>query len=367
MKYDFVTRKQVREAFTPDVKCQMELAASELLLQPTRELRLNALSVIKMRLTDDVHAFLRMAEMQENQHKRVMEEVLADGHDHTKDDLFLFVVPAAFAGAAGPDTINLRIDEVQRHHTLERHHPEFEIYNDGQDCSENNILEMALDRLARNAQFGDGKIRPYEIVHHFMPTFVRDNARKRSLFWRFVLENESLVQRKFDRMFGVSDWELGRGRFLRLETWKGERRIVIREWNEGVPTKRGVVFPLMRYVVLRRLMDTVQKDLNDVMKKKLVNAAYHIGRDIYATVQSPYQCVSLRRWYLDNDVLKPGKGTTLNATEWQELRRVDWESLDAAEPDLKTTKECQHQEDGYQCHECCPHGLEEIPLLGFPQ
>jgi len=381
MKYEFVTTEQVKQAFTSDVKAEIEVAAKELVSYASRELRLDVLPGLKLQLCDETLDFLHISSRQEEQHKDLMHSIMMENtktasrysHDHTKDDLFLFVVPASFAGATGPAMSQLRQEELRRHHQMEAHHPEYEHCNPGKQCDEDDIFEMAVDRLARNAQFGDGTVRAHEVVQQFMPVFATDNVMKQSLFWRYVHENSGNVQKAFDRMFGVKQFELGGGRMLRLKTWHGHKIVDIREWTPEMPTKRGAIFPFKRYVSFRDSMERIDEALRDVKNKKIVSFKAHFGGNVYATVQTPYACVNIRQWYLENDVLKPGRGTSLRSAEWNELLRIDRELLDTVEPEIKTTLRCyeqldhQNQEGAMDCCECNPNGVytEEIPLLGF--
>ena len=189
MEYNFITRQMVGEALTPTAKREIVEAAKDMAILPSRDAKLFSLPGMKVRFRDETLKFLDLVEKQEKEHaclvNAVIEEVpeLADmsrQHDCSKDDLFLFLVPAYFNGAS--DLRDLAMDEIYRHHSLEPHHPEYEKYHSTKSCTDEDIVEMALDRLARNAQFGDGTIR-LDDLKNYMPTFPRDNERKRNLFW----------------------------------------------------------------------------------------------------------------------------------------------------------------------------------------
>ena len=93
--------------------------------------------------------------------------------------------------------------EIKRHCALEAHHPQYELYNDAQ-CTDVDIFEMALDRLSRNAQFGNGWI-DLNFVKKYTPTFPKgDNERKQIIFWQYVLKYKDQVQREFHEMFPES-------------------------------------------------------------------------------------------------------------------------------------------------------------------
>ena len=94
-------------------------------------------------------------------------------------------------------------EELKRHYTLEAHHPEFELYNE-RECSELDIIEMAIDRLSRNAQFGNSHI-DLDVMKKYLPTFPKgDNDKKRDLFWTYVIKYKDYVQEKFHLLFPQS-------------------------------------------------------------------------------------------------------------------------------------------------------------------
>ena len=94
-------------------------------------------------------------------------------------------------------------EELKRHYTLEAHHPEFELYNE-RECSNIDILEMAIDRLSRNAQFGNSHI-DLAIMKKYLPNFPKgNNDKKQELFWNYVNEYKDFVQEKFHLLFPES-------------------------------------------------------------------------------------------------------------------------------------------------------------------
>ena len=116
-------------------------------------------------------------------------------HDWSKDDLFAFTLAMQFdilkeATTDEEKSIKSQVArlaryEVDRHYTLEPHHPEYE-EKTGKECSETHILEMAVDRLARNVQFNEGKVDMDKMIK-FMPKFhLGDIAKKNSLYLSFV-------------------------------------------------------------------------------------------------------------------------------------------------------------------------------------
>ena len=158
---------------------------------------------------------------------------------------------------------------------------------------------------------------------------------------------------------------LGRGKIIRSCVWKDEPRIDIREWGTPThPTKNGVSLPLKRYLILRDNIHRISVALADLKKGGKVVLKEHLGRNVYAHVQTPYNGVNIRQWFKpkeDGDHLLPGKGIFLNSLEWNEFCKVD-ECMNDFVTELKDTVRCIDQTDhcnqlGYiACGECNPNG-----------
>ena len=120
-------------------------------------------------------------------------------HDCSKDDMFAFILGMNFDVFTGKDNVvpeesdqefkdllkNMVQIELDRHYTLEPHHPEYEKLT-GKECQEQDILEMAVDRLSRNVQFNHGNV-DVERMKKFLPTFfLGDTKMKEEMYIEFV-------------------------------------------------------------------------------------------------------------------------------------------------------------------------------------
>ena len=120
-------------------------------------------------------------------------------HDCSKDDMFAFILAMNYDVFTGKDNIvpeesdqefkdllsNMVKMELDRHYTLEPHHPEYEKLT-GKECQEQDILEMAVDRLSRNVQFNHGNV-DVERMKKFLPTFfLGDTKKKEDMYVEFV-------------------------------------------------------------------------------------------------------------------------------------------------------------------------------------
>ena len=126
-------------------------------------------------------------------------------HDYSKDNLYRLVLIIYFY--SGVDTTNalkeLFLEETGRHFTLEAHHPEYEEYT-GVECSDDDLREMAVDRLARNIQFGrTGKV-DYLVMRQYLPKFhLGDRKEKGDRYWNYVIKYKRDVEQIFKETFDM--------------------------------------------------------------------------------------------------------------------------------------------------------------------
>ena len=120
-------------------------------------------------------------------------------HDCTKDDLFLLFVPAFFAGLV--ELKDEALAEVRNHQATEPHHPEYEKWNPGKECTDEDIEEMAFDRMSRNLQFLNARRVNMEVMRDFNPKFTANDKEKNELYWSFVDKNVAKVEGCWGEMF----------------------------------------------------------------------------------------------------------------------------------------------------------------------
>ena len=122
-------------------------------------------------------------------------------HDHSKDKLFAFILAMSFDVFIGDhrdtelkDKLSSLVKvELDRHYSLEPHHPQHEQLT-GNECTPQDILEMSLDRLARNVQFNAGQVNS-ERMKKFPPEFyLGDVEEKKQMYCDNVSEFKDMVQ-----------------------------------------------------------------------------------------------------------------------------------------------------------------------------
>lgn len=115
-------------------------------------------------------------------------------HDHTKDEFYVFVTWATFdmKGKWSDDMTKLTQKTfdltVAYHYQQEPHHPEWEKYHPGKECTPINIVEMAADRVSRNVQFNNGNVNKDQLLAVYLPKFFNGTEEKKDLKLKMYLE-----------------------------------------------------------------------------------------------------------------------------------------------------------------------------------
>lgn len=195
-----VTTAEVRAAATDVCRKQLELIHEELHRHEKREDKLYVLNDYPV--PPEANTFMKLTSLREDEHIMFMKHMMpyidsCSDHDWSKDKLCKFALSSFFDGkCTSPEAIKLKDEEIQRHYMLEPHHPEWENYHDA-ECSETDIIEMAVDRLARCVQFGDGMVYMSNMMK-FLPKFPKGNQQaKVDLFLQSCEQYKNVVEKEF--------------------------------------------------------------------------------------------------------------------------------------------------------------------------
>lgn len=86
---------------------------------------------------------------------------------------------------------------------------------------------------------------------------------------------------------------LENGRFAKVTMWQNEPRLDLRQWEIGQtnnkPTKKGISLKLLQVKTLKNGMESIQESL-----KKNEDLKWHLGMNVYASVQKDNPCVDIR-------------------------------------------------------------------------
>lgn len=137
-------------------------------------------------------------------------------------------------------------------------------------------------------------------------------------------------------------------------TFKNKVNIHIRHFtNNGlVPTKKGVTFPLSRWLMFESILPDIQKYLQNRSDEEMITPGY--------------TTVDIRHFWKPDDALEPvptRKGVTLNNQKLTRLLQVV-EEVHQCIPELNDIELCafceshQNQLGLLNCPECTPFGYE---------
>ena len=95
-----------------------------------------------------------------------------------------------------------------------------------------------------------------------------------------------------------------------------------------------------------------------------IDDEFHIGGNVYVTVNTQYRTVDIRQFFMLNGKLQATrKGITLRMGEWNRLRNF-MEKAEEYIPSLSQVTPCYLEDDHnnqmgmYACPECCPNGVD---------
>ena len=131
----------------------------------------------------------------------------------------------------------------------------------------------------------------------------------------------------------------------------------------NVLTKKDYTLPLQRWQQLTWYVEEIQQAVRDHNEGKDVHLKHHLGRNNYVQVNTGFQVVDLRQWWLpaDKDQIQPTKkGIALKFEEFDTLIKLKAE-IEQVIPELNDTHPCWMGNDhlnqlGYlMCAECNPN------------
>lgn len=157
--------------------------------------------------------------------------------------------------------------------------------------------------------------------------------------------------------------------FLTAMPYKGTIYIHIRHLAEShgrlIATKKGVTFPLDRWLKFESLLPDIQSYIDNTGQEN-EEAHWHVGGGVFVSLSPNNPMVDIRHFWKPDDATKPvptKKGVTLNRNKLTRLRDAVEEMHDYV-PELKDTELCmlrechQNQLGMLNCPECTPFGYD---------
>lgn len=162
--------------------------------------------------------------------------------------------------------------------------------------------------------------------------------------------------------------------FLTVMPYKGILYIHIRHLAESygrlIATKKGVTFPLDRWLKFEALLPDIQSYIDNVGQEN-DEAEWHVGGGVFVSLSPNNPTVDIRHFWKPDDATQPvptKKGVTLNRNK---LARLGFavEEMHEYVPELKDVELCmlseshQNQLGMLNCPECTPFGYDPQETL----
>ena len=202
-----IRKRTVVAALTPEVKAECMILVTDMYAIQNRQARAKEFETRLESLSTETRTFIGYMIQKEEDHKlyvntllRQIPEFFAEGrkpHDFSKDPLFCFIMSFRFDCEVGTEEmLSLTADEFRNHYQQEAHHPEWEAENN-QECSQMDILEMAIDRVSRNLQRNDGFLNEQQMMQ-YLPRFpLGDNEGKQKMYLGYVKQYTAMVRQAY--------------------------------------------------------------------------------------------------------------------------------------------------------------------------
>lgn len=156
---------------------------------------------------------------------------------------------------------------------------------------------------------------------------------------------------------------LGNNRFVVVCEYQGRLLVHIREFTDnGTPTKKGVCFDARRWASFRFYATFIDEYVATYASGETFDYKAHLGGKVYATVNSQFKCVNLRKYFVPKGGLEdvPTKlGIALRLGEWIRLRE-SMDDIHGLAPQLLLASRCSDAPDHadlstfMNCAECNP-------------
>lgn len=177
----------------------------------------------------------------------------------------------------------------------------------------------------------------------------------------------------------VARFSLGLHRYAVVTVFNNEVYLHIRQYKVDItrgaliPTKKGVSLKPTQFAMLKlnlnEINDIVKIATADELTTNILDFKTHIGRGIYCTVQSGYECVNIRKYFVPDGKTEPiptKHGIAIRFPEWKKfISHLD--DIFKISPTLKNAKPCfadgghDNQEGAFSCSECYPFGARYYP------
>ena len=113
-------------------------------------------------------------------------------------------------------------------------------------------------------------------------------------------------------------FHIGHGLHIEACHFQEEPRVDIRMWEHQKRTRKGISLTRDNWTFLLTLVDAVDTAFKQIANNEPdVHMSYHLGDNVYLTLDSPFKVLHIRKWFDADGSMRPTlKGVTLRQHEW---------------------------------------------------
>ncbi|XP_061191755.1 uncharacterized protein LOC133199995 [Saccostrea echinata] len=229
------------------------------------------------------------------------------------------------------------------------------------------LLKAQQNDLSKLLNKEDSEPSEYEKKLIMARSFLHNTVEKKQID---VESNKSFVQRQQSHeprcRINLDNFT---NLFLTASPYKEEIMIHIRHFTDShgriFPTKKGVTFPLPRWLKFECLLDEIEDYLEN-HRNQQQQMKWHIGGGVYVSLTPEFPTLDIRHFWKPDDSKEPiptKKGVTLTRSKFDRLRSAVFELREVV-PELNDAQLCmldeshQNQLGVLICPECTPFGYE---------
>jgi len=159
------------------------------------------------------------------------------------------------------------------------------------------------------------------------------------------------------KLYGTAEdeiYNLGHSKILKVCRFNNQKRVDLRIWEEGKPTKKGVSLTVTEVKELINHLDEVMSEFSALRESgEGQNKIFPIGRSVYFSFDAAFGCVSIRRHFTPPNtttILPTRFGVSLGFEKFCRLSEI-----------LRQINLCEHSDviSLVSCGSCLPQAWSE--------
>ena len=134
------------------------------------------------------------------------------------------------------------------------------------------------------------------------------------------------------------------------------RELAFRD-NQPLPTAKGIALTLLKCNELYTCLPPLDIEVAQLKRNKTTFLRRHLGGNWFVTVQSGFNCVDIRKFWLPEntkEICATRKGISLTFDQYEELK-CGLRTIPSFVPELYDVRPCYTVPGHNHCHECQPN------------